>query len=87
MTEKLDKKAYQAAQASVLYCVDGMTEEFSWSKDLIARFLENLLRKQKAKRPKKRAYLLHQVSEIALIANASRGIRSKMSFPKKEVFF
>ena len=34
MTEKVDPKEYQAAWESVLDCVEGMKEEFSWSKDV-----------------------------------------------------
>ena len=45
MTEKLDPKEYQAAWESVLDCVDGMKEEFSWSKDVIAKMLRQLAQK------------------------------------------
>ena len=33
MTQKVDPNEYEAAWESVLDCVDGMKEEFSWSKD------------------------------------------------------
>ena len=42
MTEKVDPKEYEAAWESVLDCVDGMKEEFSWSKDVIAKMLREL---------------------------------------------
>ena len=42
MTEKIDPKEYEAAWESVLDCVDGMKEEFIWSKDLIAEILREL---------------------------------------------
>ena len=45
MTEKVDKKEYVAAWESVLDCVDGMKEEFSLSKDVIAKMLRELAEK------------------------------------------
>ena len=45
MTEKVDPKEYEAAWESVLDCVDGMKEEFSWSKDVIAKRLRELAEK------------------------------------------
>ena len=45
MTEKVDSKEYEAACESVLDCVDGMKEEFSWSKDVIAKMLRELAEK------------------------------------------
>ena len=45
MTEKVDPKEYEAAWESVLDCVDGMKEEFSWSKDVIAKMLRELAEK------------------------------------------
>ena len=45
MTEKVDPKEYEAAWESVLDCVVGMKEEFSWSKELIARMLRELAEK------------------------------------------
>ena len=42
MTEKVDPNEYEAAWESVLDCVDGMKEEFSWSKDVIAKMLREL---------------------------------------------
>ena len=45
MTEKVDPKEYEAAWESVLDCVDGMKEEFSWSKDFIAKMLRELAEK------------------------------------------
>ena len=39
MSEKIDPKEYEAARESVLDCVDGMKEEFKWSKDVIADYL------------------------------------------------
>ena len=45
MTEKVDPKEYEAAGESVLDCVDGMKEEVSWSKDLIAKMLRELAEK------------------------------------------
>ena len=44
-TEKVDPKEYEAAWESVLDCVDGMKEEFSWSKDVIAKMLRELAEK------------------------------------------
>ena len=45
MTEKADAKEYEAAWKSVLDCVDGMKEEFSWSKNVIAKMLRELAEK------------------------------------------
>ena len=45
MTEKVDQKKYEAAWESVLDCVDGMKEEFSWSKDVIVKMLRELAEK------------------------------------------
>ena len=45
MTKKIDPKEYEAAWESVLDCVDGMKEEFSWSKDVIAKMLRELAEK------------------------------------------
>ena len=45
MTEKVDPKEYEAAWESVLDCVDGMKEEFSWSKDVITKMLRELAEK------------------------------------------
>ena len=45
MTEKVDPKEYEAAWESVLDCVDGMKEEFSWSKNVIAKMLRELTEK------------------------------------------
>ena len=42
MTEKVDPKEYEAAWDSVLDYVDEMKEEFSWSKDVIAKMLRKL---------------------------------------------
>ena len=45
MTEKVDPKEYEAAWVSVSDCVDGMKEEFSWSKYVIATMLRELAKK------------------------------------------
>ena len=45
MTEKVDPKEYEAAWESVLDCVHGMKEEFSWSKGVIAKMLRELAEK------------------------------------------
>ena len=45
MTEKVDPKEYEAAWESVLDCVDGMKEEFIWSKNVIAKMLRELAEK------------------------------------------
>ncbi len=45
MAEKVDLKEYEAAWESVLDCVDGMIDEFSWSKDVIAKMLRELAEK------------------------------------------
>ena len=45
MTEKVDPKEYEAAWESVLDCVYGMKEEFSLSKDVIAKMLRELAEK------------------------------------------
>ena len=39
---KVDPKEYEAAWKSVMDFVDGMEEEFSWSKDVIAKMLREL---------------------------------------------
>ena len=53
MTEKVDPKEYEAAWESVLNCVDGMKEKFSWSKDLISEMLRKLAENVERERPKK----------------------------------
>ena len=45
MTEKVDTEEYEAAWESVLDCVEVMKEEFSWSKDIIAKMLRELAEK------------------------------------------
>ncbi|WP_197049644.1 hypothetical protein [Prochlorococcus sp. MIT 0801] len=45
MTEKVYPKEYEAVWESVLDCVDGLKEEFSWSKDVIAKMLRELAEK------------------------------------------
>ena len=45
MTQKADQNEYEAAWESVLDCVDGMKEEFSWPKDVIAKMLRELAEK------------------------------------------
>jgi hypothetical protein len=45
MTEKVDPKEDEAAWGTVLDCVDGMKEEFSWAKDVIAKMLRELAEK------------------------------------------
>ena len=42
MTKKVDPKEYEAAWENVLDCVDGMKEEFSCGKDIIAKMLRKL---------------------------------------------
>ena len=42
---KIDPKKYEAAWETVLDCVDGMKEEFTWSKDVIAKMLVKLAEK------------------------------------------
>ena len=42
MTEKVDPNEYEAAWESVLDCVDGVKEEFSWSKGVISKMLREL---------------------------------------------
>ena len=56
MTEKIDPKEYEAAWESVLDCVDGMKEEFSWSKDVIAEMLRELAEKVKSEEDEKIDY-------------------------------
>ena len=38
MFEKIDPKEYERAWESVMDCVDGMKEEFKWSKMLLPRY-------------------------------------------------
>ena len=42
---KLNPEEYEAAWESVMDCVDGMKEEFSWSKYVIAQMLRELAEK------------------------------------------
>ena len=42
---KVNPEEYEAAWESVMDCVDGMKEEFSWSKDVIAKMLWELAEK------------------------------------------
>ena len=42
---KVDPKEYETAWESVMDCVDGMKEEFSWSKDVIAKVLREPVEK------------------------------------------
>ena len=39
---KTDPDQYEAAWESVLECVDGMKEEFNWSKDIICKMLREM---------------------------------------------
>ena len=43
--KKVDPKEYEAAWESVINCFDGMKQEFSWSKDVIAKMLRELAEK------------------------------------------
>ena len=43
--KKVNSEEYEAAWESVMDCVDGMKEEFSWSKDVIAKMLRELAEK------------------------------------------
>ena len=80
MTEKVDPKEYEAAWDSVLDCVDGMKEEFSWSKDVIAKMLRKLAEKVENEKGKKnRLLLFHQFNDLALLENASSQISKKTS--------
>ena len=58
MTEKVDPKEYEAAWESVLDCVDGMKEEFSWSKDVIAKMLRKIAEKIESEEVKKKTILI-----------------------------
>ena len=42
---KVNSDEYEAAWESVMDCVDGMKEEFRWSKDVIAKMLRELAEK------------------------------------------
>ena len=42
---KVDPKEYEAAWESVMDCVDGIKEEFRWSKDVISMILRELAEK------------------------------------------
>ena len=42
---KVDPKEYKAAWESLMDCVDGMKEEFNWSKDVISKILRELAEK------------------------------------------
>ena len=42
---KIDPKAYEAAWESIMDCVDGITEDFNWSKDIIAKMFRELAEK------------------------------------------
>tara|TARA_Y100001968_G_scaffold319895_1_gene352095 strand:+ start:750 stop:905 length:156 start_codon:yes stop_codon:yes gene_type:complete len=46
---KLNPEGYEAALESVMYCVDSMKEEFSWSKYVIAQMLKELGEKVEGK--------------------------------------
>ena len=58
MAEKIDPKEYEAAWESVLDCVDGMKEEFSWSKDVIAKMLRKIAEKIESEEVKKKTILI-----------------------------
>ena len=45
MPKRINPDEYEAAWESVLDCVDGMKEEFNWSKDVIAKMLRELAEK------------------------------------------
>ena len=45
MYEKIDPIEYPVAWESVLDCVDGMKEEFKWSKNVISKMLRELAEK------------------------------------------
>ena len=42
---KVDPKEYEAAWESLMDCVDGMKEEFNWSKNVISKILRELTEK------------------------------------------
>ena len=75
MTEKVDPKEYEAAWESVLDCVDGMKEEFSWSKDVIAKMLRELAEEVESEEDQRR-YDVDQVNDLALLATAISGIKN-----------
>ncbi len=54
MTEKVEPKEYEAPWESVLDCVDGMKEEFSWSKVVIAKLLRELAKKVESEKDETR---------------------------------
>ena len=43
--KKVNPEEYEVAWESVMDCVDGMKEEFRWSKDIIAKMLRELAEK------------------------------------------
>ncbi len=47
---KVNPDEYIAAWKSVMDCVDGIKEEFSWSKDVIAKMLRELAEKVKSEK-------------------------------------
>ena len=68
--------------------MEGIKEKFSWSTDVIAKMIRELAEKiENRRRIKNRLYLFNQVNDLALLATASSGLRSKRASPKKEVFF
>ena len=54
MFKKINPKEYEAAWESVLDCVEGIKEEFGWSKDVIAKRLNELAMKFESKAELKR---------------------------------
>ena len=62
-------------------------EEFSWSKDVIAKMLRKIAEKVESEEvKKKRLYLSYQVNDSAQLATASSGLGSKKASLKRRFF-
>ena len=63
---KVNPEEYEAAWESVMDCVDGMKEEFSWSKDVIAKMLRELAEKVESEKD------VRQGNELAIHLTTKR---------------
>ena len=64
-----------------------MKEAFSWSKDVITKLLREIATEVEKKVDfKNKLHLAHQVNDLALLATASSGLRSKKTSSERSFF-
>ena len=75
---KVNPEEYEAAWESVMDCVDGMKEEFSWSKDVIAKMLRELAEKVESEKD------VWQGNELAFNLTTKRIYQVSLERPNKK---